>query len=364
MFDQDKIKVALSKTGFPLENFVSRRFEERGWMILSNRYYVDDVDGKARELDLIAYNVFTAKDVELVMAVLISCKKDDENLWAFLTRGKPSKDPNHDWNPINHWTNYEPLKTYLQSDTWKPTYFSKSSGAARRLFSAERDVFARQQISKNKISPQNDKAMFESASGLMKAMVHEINSLPRNPESKRMYIFVPAVVAETTFVDAAYEEDATSIKEIDSIAQLTNYIVGKKYVSAIIHFVRRDRISEFVQTCDETFSETKEKLTKLISESFRAITSNKDVRDYFLGLMKRTLQWSIQRRSKRLRLASDVSISGLDYVNGQLEIEIDCQYSDYKILSADAELREEIRAWLKSKARYDGEFKLDCAVPF
>lgn len=364
MFDPEKIKAALSKTGFPLENFVSRRFEEHDWMILSNRYYVDDVDGKARELDLIAYKVATQDDVELVMAALISCKKDDENLWAFLTREKPSSDPNHDWNPINQWTNYEPLKSYFRSNTWKMTYLSDSAGAARKLFSAQRDVFARQQVSKIKFSPQNDKGMFESASGLMKAMIHEINSLPRMPETKRLYIFFPVTVAETAFVEAAYDEDATSVSEIDSIAQLTNYIVGKKHVSAIVHFVRRDCVAEFIQMCDETFAETKEKLPELVAESFAAIRSNGDVREYFLERMKRSLQWTIRRRSKRLGLESDISISGLEYHNEHLEIEIDCQYRDFETLKADPELRAEIKTWLSSKARYFGEFKLDCIIPF
>ena len=38
------------------------------------------MDGRARELDLIAYRAVTNKDLEVVSAVLASCKKDMESL--------------------------------------------------------------------------------------------------------------------------------------------------------------------------------------------------------------------------------------------------------------------------------------------
>lgn len=364
MIDPEKIVAALNKTGFPLENFVSRSFAQKSWAILSNRYYVDDVDGKARELDLIAYKVVSVDGIELVMGALISCKKDEENLWAFLTRDKPSKDPNNDWNPINHWTNYEPLRTYLNSDSWKAAYFSKSGKNVRKIFSAERDVFARQQVSKSKLSPQNDKAMFDAASGLMKAMVHEMNILPRKPKHRRVYVFVPVIVAETSFVDVAYKEEVESVLEVSIISQLTNYIVGRSNVSAIVHFVTRDHLARFIQVFDDALIETETYLPKLIEDSFAAIASNKEVRNYFLDVMKHDLGWSVRWRAKKLELTGDVSISGLEFLDKQLVIEIDCLYGELDKLKSDERLNLDIKNWLKKKARYTGKYTIDCSIPF
>ena len=64
--NKDKIVEALSKTGFPFENTVSEQFLGSNWNILGNKYYVDDVDGRAREIDLIAYKVRKVEGIELV----------------------------------------------------------------------------------------------------------------------------------------------------------------------------------------------------------------------------------------------------------------------------------------------------------
>lgn len=81
MIDHEKFKDAVSKTGFPLEYEIQKKFEAHGWDVVSNRYYVDDLRKIEREIDLIAY-----KSCDYVKVVLvISCKKSEKNYWTFFT---------------------------------------------------------------------------------------------------------------------------------------------------------------------------------------------------------------------------------------------------------------------------------------
>lgn len=51
----EDVPAALTVTGFVLENYVTTRFKANGWGVIASKYYIDDVDGRARELDLLAY---------------------------------------------------------------------------------------------------------------------------------------------------------------------------------------------------------------------------------------------------------------------------------------------------------------------
>ena len=52
---------AISDSGFPLENYVDVVLRKHGWQTITNRHYIDDVEGKERELDILAYKGFADK---------------------------------------------------------------------------------------------------------------------------------------------------------------------------------------------------------------------------------------------------------------------------------------------------------------
>jgi hypothetical protein len=70
MTDYSNLANALARTGFPFENDVYGQLRKLGWGVISNKYYIDDVDRKARELDLIAYKVLETEDCDLVFSIL------------------------------------------------------------------------------------------------------------------------------------------------------------------------------------------------------------------------------------------------------------------------------------------------------
>jgi hypothetical protein len=74
---------AVSATGFVLEHRVSKLLRSKGWQVINNRYYID-----------VAYKVGKADDVNIFTALIISCKKNEANTWAFFVRDFEGADPN------------------------------------------------------------------------------------------------------------------------------------------------------------------------------------------------------------------------------------------------------------------------------
>lgn len=75
-----QISAAISHTGFPLEHYICTVLKNHQWNIISNRYYIDDVKGTEREIDIIAYKVSECIDnVQYITSLVVSCKKSEEN---------------------------------------------------------------------------------------------------------------------------------------------------------------------------------------------------------------------------------------------------------------------------------------------
>jgi hypothetical protein len=76
-----KISEAIQKTGYPLEQRVGHALEQMGWSAFHSVEYRDPVEGKQRELDLLAYKLVRDRRIEL----RISCKRSKSKQWVFFT---------------------------------------------------------------------------------------------------------------------------------------------------------------------------------------------------------------------------------------------------------------------------------------
>ncbi|TIE17698.1 hypothetical protein [Stenotrophomonas maltophilia] len=126
------------------------------------------MDGRARELDLIAYRTVTNKDLEVVSAVLASCKKDMESL------------PNR---------------------------------------------------AKNK---------------------------------KRLYHFTLLSIVDAPLVDVFYKGNSPTVTEIDGITHLSRYMVNRRELSALVHFVQASALPQYLKCLTESVAPSAE-------SGFRAI---------------------------------------------------------------------------------------------
>lgn len=363
----DKIPEALEKTGFILEHAVAEEFKRAGWSTIGGRYYVDDVDGRARELDLVAYRIHKSDDVEVVTAVLVSCKKDAETTWTFLTKDRPRHDPNFDWNPAHYWTDLQPLQTYLASVPWKDKYIEALGELYVGAFRAERDVFAFQQVSTQSVVPRNDKAIFDSIATLMKALDHEVQALPSRVKTrKRLYMFFLLSVVDAPLVDVRYTGLAAEAVEIERITYLCRYMVRKRELSALVHFVRSDRLGEYIKSLTRLAKANGKYMQSLVASAYGAIKSDESVQAYFSARLRSRIAWRLDRfLSDRMLKNFSVGEFGLRYVGEVLQIEIDVDDDEVLAdLNKDKFVLDATRVALRDIARYSGPFTFTWHIPF
>lgn len=388
----DLIPVALAKTGFILENLVSEEFKKAGWSTIGSKYYADDIDGRARELDLVAYRVITSDDVDVRIAVLVSCKKDAATTWAFLTKERPKHDPNFDWDPVHYWTDVQPLGTYLSSTKWKDSYNTNVRDSSGDNFSAKQDVFAFQQVAEKiedvrkekkggksrdsqvektaavvEAVPRDDVAIFNSISTLMKALDHELEQLPKRAgKSKRLYIFNLLAVVDAPMVEVRYEGEKGTPTEIDQINHLARYMVRRHDRVALIHFVRSDKLPAYIKHLTSMAVSGGRHMASLVKDSYDSIKSNSKIQEYFSEVIKIEMVWYVEKSLKKGPFSPDpVTYVSLGYVNNELVVGVDVFEDDQiDFLNKDDDLRRAAAALLKRRVRYVGDFKFDIDVPF
>ena len=106
------IKSSIERSGFPLEHYIGLTLKQHGWHIITNRNYIDDIKGIEREIDILAYKIYTDSDenIDYITSLIVSCKKSDKHKWCFLTRDIDKDDCNINWTPFHYCTSDERLK--------------------------------------------------------------------------------------------------------------------------------------------------------------------------------------------------------------------------------------------------------------
>lgn len=364
----DLIPAALERTGFILEHVVAEEFKKAGWATIGGRYYADDVDGQARELDLVAYRTLSSADVEVVTGVLVSCKKDEETTWAFLTRKRPKLDPNHDWDPVHYWTDVQPLQLYLAHSPWKDAYIKALGENYSNNLAASQDTFAFQQVSiGQKPAPKNDRAIFSSIVSLMKALDHEKESLAsRMKGKKRIYVFSLLSVVDASMAEVNYSAKEAVAAETGRLTHLARYMVRKRDVAALIHFVRADELSGYLSALTRFADESAKHMASLAGSAYEAIRTNPKIREYFSKKLAPRLNWRIDRSIREAGMPPPkIEAIELDYVKDTLVINVYLFDEDQiEVLSQDEKLIADTKQVLNEIARYKGNFKFDCDIPF
>ena len=366
---EEKIPEALSKTGFILENTVADAFRKAKWGVISNRYYVDDVDGRARELDLIVYKVKSGENVDVVTSLLISCKKDSEHVWAIMSRARPTQDPNMDWDPVHSWTNNEVLDSYMVSTEWRNKYVSGNDRLEKEIFSTSRQAFAFQLVTLDGESPKNDRPIFESLTDLMKALDHELSILPKRMKKNRIYIFNLATVVDAPIYEVAYDENPPVAKEITEFRHLARYIVRKAELAARIQIVSQKNLAALASTYDELATFNSIYFNNLVSEAYTDVIRNPSVQSILGKRLTKAIRWKINRflrdqSEPALGLKDQITIS---YNKSEkiLVLNLPFEYDSADILNADKDLMRDISEDLKELIRYRGQFRFaDDEIPF
>jgi hypothetical protein len=228
------------RTGFVLEFGVGEVLRRQGWVIIGNRYYLDDVQAAVREIDIVAYKVDKVRDFLLYTTLMISCKRSADRIWALLSKDINTRDPNRDWHPLHTWTNCAECDEMLSGDAARRSYVDavQRSDASACMRVPDSHLFAFQEMQADTGKPENDSAIFGSVTSLLKALAYEKSMLPGRAADRRLYQFnLLSVVDAPGLVRLHFQHDDVLPRTTSDEIYLADYIVNRERFSARVHFV-------------------------------------------------------------------------------------------------------------------------------
>ncbi len=234
----DKLQIYadnIKSTGFILESKVSDFLTQNGWGVINNKYYIDDVQNIAREIDVIAYKVTKTEDILVYTTLIVSCKKNEENIWALLVKDMKGNDPNIDYEPLKNWSNHPVIKYQLDVDNKDKKGLPKGI-LYDKIFHVSKNVFAFQEMNRKSGKANNDKNIFNSITSLMKAQSYELRSLSSRKKERSVYFFHLISLIDSQLILLECEGDKINPNEVESHTVISNYIINGESTASKIKF--------------------------------------------------------------------------------------------------------------------------------
>lgn len=374
IMETDKIIKSISDTGFVLEYNVARLFEENGWSVINNRYYLDDDSQKSREIDIIAYKVSEINETLYYTTLIISCKKSKNDIWTFLIKDLNEKDPNIDKHPITDWSNNTVISFMKERQEFKKKIIKgiEDNENAKYTYEVDEQIFAFQQLNKNKYKLNNDKDIYNSIITSIKALEYERNALGKRIDRDSVYNFNIISVFDGDMYSLKYNgESDPVVKEIDDIKYLNRHIVNKVESFYRVHFISYNSLKEIINHYDglhdwhlKIYSELKEDYQKIISKE-----NNESALELLLNDFKKEVNYTLYN----FDLSERVDINSLKF-NEDKTMKVNCDIKDatykdvkdsVKYFNENEAIQEEVKAALIKIYGYKGDFYFyNDALPF
>lgn len=363
-----KFAKEISKTGFVLESKVYEILHNQGWTVISNKYYEDDFQGNVREIDLLAYKVSKVQHFSVYTTLLISCKKNEKNVWALLARDKNIKDPNAEWWPLHAWSNDKAIVYELSKSDSAKRYHNEliEKGVKEALSLPDYEVFAFQEMNQVSGTPQNDKAIFSSLTSLMKAQAYELGSLPNRKKTPSIYQFNLLSVVDSDIVRLRIDGDKIIEESIESEHYISRYIIKRRETFSRIRFVKADCFVDKLRDYSKLHQENCFWFDKVCNDFFKNIFDDYKrwsiLREDFLRKVKRDINYNLINIGYR----GDEIISlffDWDKTKNILNIKIKCEESFIYSLNENQVLKKEVSSALKKIYRFTGDYQFavdDC----
>lgn len=359
--DLEKFAVEIRKTGFVLENQIAIELKRDGWTVISNKYYEDDFEGSIREIDLLAYKVRKVQHFEVYTTLLISCKKNESNAWALLSREINLKDPNSDWWPFHFWTNDKPLNYELSQPGKARAYHDgvRELGVKEALSIPDVEVFAFQEMRKSCGAPQNDKNIFNAVTSLMKAQAYELSALSQRKEAPAVYQFNLLAVIDSDLVRLKFTGDTINAEPIDSEHYIARYIIKKKESFSRVRFIKASSFRTALADYNRLHTANCCWFDKTSNYFFEEGVKDRGRKQALIDEFRSKLKWSfLYRLEHKFKKAYESKSVSLDWraKEGRLAVTLPGDSEIIEFLNADAESRTTVANALKKVYRYSGNF--------
>ncbi len=360
MSSDNKYVEGIKKTGFILEHSISEYLEAHGWIVINNRYYIDDVNDYVREIDIVAYKATNVGDFHVYTTLVISCKKNERNIWALLSRKKNLQNPNFIWNPVYYWTNNKAVNYSLETIDWKAKYFldAKEFGISSALSEPELDIFAYQEMSKTNASissAQNDKSIYQAITSLLKAQAYEIDSLNSRTVIPQVRQFNLLSIVDTEIIRLMFEGDSISVANIDQDAYLARYIINKQHTPAIINIMTASHFYSQIKQYNLLHDYNCKYFGDLSSEFYLDAIENYKKRTLFIDEFRNNIYRTIWPLLYRNGITPKKEGINIYLLESKVIIDLEEEF-DYDLLNNNADIIQKSSEILSDIYRYDGPF--------
>jgi len=195
--------------------------------------------------------------VRVYTTVIVSCKKSDSRIWAFVSRRPDLSNPNYTWQPLHTWTNDKALA--YQSNLANATsicYREVSAQSADHCLSAPtRGVFAMQELERitaksPESKPRNDSIIFDGISSPMKAQAYEVGALSSRRKEPAIYQFNLLTVTDADLLRLTYDTSPVEAENVGCEDWYARYIVRKAQLAARIRVTNRSTLSRTISGHD------------------------------------------------------------------------------------------------------------------
>jgi len=359
----------LKKTGFGLEYSISELLKNAGWYVINNKYYIDDVQETAREIDIIAYKSSLESEVRVYTVLVISCKKSDDRTWCLLAKDKNEQDPNIDWSPVTLWSNNNILKFMIENYDWKSNYLKLSKNIKEKLLEPEKHIFAFQELNSEKGTPQNDKAIFNSVISTMKSQDYELRSLDQRKKEESLYNFNLVSIIDAPLIRALYKDKTPEIEELRSDLYVGSYIVNKKESAARVHFIQADHFSSFLPAYEKLHLHNVNQRIFIEEQFFRDCVKDPKKAELLEEEFSNGIYWeaALELEEHGIELGNILNFKlEWDAEEKRLELRvIDIHDSNtISLLNQDKKFRKIVASYLRKTYRYVGDYRFVTDIPF
>jgi len=359
----------IQKTGFVLENRITQLLRNAGWSVISNKYYVDDASETVREIDLVAYRVNQIKHFHVFTTLLISCKKNEANLWALLARKAEHSAPNSDWWPLHAWTNDKPLNFVLSQKDVPRRYHDNlaKAGVSQALSLPKHEVFAFQEMNRQSGAPRNDSAIFAAVTSLMKAQAYELGALPKRRKDPAVYQFNLLSIVDADLIRLDFDGEKIRARPIEAEHYIARYIIGKQETFARIRFLKADAVERELPDYERLHKANLTWFSEQFDGFFKDAVKDMAKIDVLLPQFRREISSRLGHRASHVGIDAFDSKEVLLYWSasaGKLAVGVPAGIRVAEFLNRDAEAKKIVAEALKKVFRYEREFQFEEEIPF
>ncbi|MFQ5508666.1 MAG: hypothetical protein ACE5FN_04920 [Leptospirillia bacterium] len=277
--DLDKIKKALSKTGHLFEHEIGTLFEEKGWMIIPNKFYIDRDDNKGKEIDLVAYRISEVRnETAYITVVVIEAKQSTKNKWVFYTKGGYQGDINMHTAPLYYHNEVEEVRRYLSQNTLLAGMNERNN---LDLFNFPRKAYTFSEVTDDRKGQGSGGSFFRAIAsntvynaifGVIKAQLSELDFY-RNRKiaqnEKRFYLIFPLVVFNGEILEAQIgEEQEIDLVEAQEIQYVNRYRSPAYDNFHSANIIRREMLPHYIDVYTRIHEGTRDHVREMIDRFY------------------------------------------------------------------------------------------------